>query len=109
MTGADLVNDYQYLDGTEIVSVLDVSANTTDSSVTAMNGTRIVLEASGSPAPSDPVKMEWTLYAATMSFVPAPGDKITDSESTIWTIHNVQTVQILTADYKYNCTTTSNG
>jgi hypothetical protein len=105
---ADLISDYSLIDGIETVSVFDVSGNTTDSSVSALAGNVTVIESSGTYVSAPDTKgCQWTLYAATISFVPAPGDKITDGGGQAWTVRSVETVSILSADYKYICSTTA--
>lgn len=104
---ADLANDYQFVDGTETVSVTDTSAGTTFlESISALRGRQLMSESGGSPAAGpEIIDVEWTLYAATMNFTPAPGDVITDSSIVKWTIASVQTVRILNTAYKHICVT----
>ncbi|MHC4526412.1 MAG: hypothetical protein ACYS29_00935 [Planctomycetota bacterium] len=83
----DIASDLADFDGTETVSLYDQSANTTDSSVTALR--RVLSHRDvqmGSPLGLEPDDTVFHLQLNTTSIVPTGGDKITDSGSVLYTI-----------------------
>ena len=87
---ADLAADMADFDGVETVSLHDVSANTTDASVT---GLRRAVDQNLQPGGAlgvQPQLAVWHIQQSTTSIVPAIGDTITDSSSVVWTIDSVQ-------------------
>jgi len=84
----DIATDMADLfDGTETVSLYDKSANTTDSSVTALPRQirRTEIEAAVELG-LQPIDCIWHVQTSTTDIVPEPGDEITDTSSNVWTI-----------------------
>ena len=87
---ADIASDMATFDGVETVTLTDVSASTSDTSVTGLRGPLSFRETMlNGPAGLEPGDMAWNLQANTTAIVPAPGDTITDGDSVVWTILSV--------------------
>lgn len=96
---ADIASDLAGFDWAETVSLYSQAANTTDSSVTALQ--RTTLQAAGGEI--EPRDTVWHLQANTVTTAPVPGDTITDSGGVVYTITAV-TTQVLGTIYRCQCT-----
>jgi len=87
---ASIADDMATFDGLETVSLCDVSAATTDATVSALRRSLSIREVSiGGPVGLEPGDVTFHLQANTTAIVPANGDTITDSDSVVWTILSV--------------------
>jgi len=87
---SSIANDLAAFDGIETVTLGDVSAGTTDTSVTALRRELTFREvAMGGPLGTESGDITWHLQANTTAIVPANGDTITDGDSVVWTILSV--------------------
>ena len=86
----DIASDMAGFDGVETVTLTDVSAGTSDTSVTGLRGPLSHREVMmNGPAGLEPGDVAWNLQANTTAIVPIPGDTITDGDSVVWTILSV--------------------
>ncbi len=83
----DIADDMAGFDGIETVTLTDVSASTSDATVTGLRGPLSHREIMmNGPAALEPDDMVWNLQANTTDIVPVDGDTITDGDSVVWTI-----------------------
>jgi len=86
----DIASDMATFDGTETVSLWDASANTTDSSVTALRRALSHREVMlNGPVGIEPDDLVFHLQGNTTAITPTSGDTITDSGSVVYTILSV--------------------
>ena len=86
----DIAGDMADFDGLETVSLYDVSANTTDASVSALRrAVNYSPTQAGGSFGVNPTKTVFHIQTSTTAIIPAEGDTITDSASTVWTIDSV--------------------
>ena len=98
----DIADDMAGFDGVETVTLTDVSASTSDATVTGLRGPLSHREIMmNGPAGLEPDDMVWNLQANTTAIVPVPGDTITDGDSVVWTILSVMKATLGT---RWRCT-----
>jgi hypothetical protein len=86
----DIAGDMADFDGLETVSLFDVSANTTDASVSALRrAVNYSPTQAGGSLGVKPTKTVWHIQQSTTDIVPDEGDTITDASSVVWTIDSV--------------------
>ncbi|KKN80768.1 hypothetical protein LCGC14_0325740 [marine sediment metagenome] len=86
----DIASDLATMDGIETVTLYDASADTTDTSVTALRRALSHREVQlGFPAGIEARDVAFHLQANTTAIVPVAGDTITDSGSVVFTILSV--------------------
>ena len=86
----DIASDMATFDGLETVTLYDQSANTSDTSVSALRRALSHREVQlNGPIGIEPSDVACHVQANTTAIVPVPGDSITDSGSVVFTILSV--------------------
>lgn len=86
----EIASDMADFDGLETVSLYDQSADTTDTTVTALRRSLSHREVQlGAPLGIEPHDVVFHLQANTTAIVPENGDTITDSDSVVFQVLSV--------------------
>lgn len=93
-------SEYQYVDGTETVTVRHPDTGDEDTSVVAKRSPLQALDGSFNPMDIHETDQPWIVYAATLSFSLITGAEIVDSAGIVW---KVRAFSLFRWDTQYHC------